>query len=37
VAAALEMGADMFLTFDRNQSLLATAEKLNIPLEVRGR
>jgi predicted nucleic acid-binding protein len=32
VAAALEMGADILLTFDRNQSRLATAEKLNAPL-----
>ena len=37
VAAALEMGAEAFLTFDRNQSRLAEAEKLNVPLDVGDR
>jgi predicted nucleic acid-binding protein len=37
VAAALEMGAEAFLTFDRNQSRLAEAKKLNVPLDVGDR
>ena len=32
VAAALVLGADRFLTFDRNQKQLATAEGLVVPL-----
>ncbi len=32
VAAALVLGADRFLTFDRNQKKLATAEGLAVPL-----
>jgi predicted nucleic acid-binding protein len=33
VAAALEMGADEFLTFDRNQSRLAQVVNLKTPLK----